>query len=179
MLKDNPSAGGWLRRVARNLCLNHLTRYRARWTLFSDFFHREDDGAAEELIPHLTCEPEAVEPSIDHEHVQQALLGLPAKQRVPLVLFHYEEMSYEEIATFLKTSLSQVKTDIHRGREALRDKIVRLRRQSDSGLPNLAGASIGAGLAPISDTGRTGLPASHQLVGRTKPTLGILQMLKP
>src|SRR6266404_5383408 len=30
-LKDSPTVGGWLKTVARNLCLNHLSRYRARW----------------------------------------------------------------------------------------------------------------------------------------------------
>src|SRR5436190_620246 len=29
-LKESPTVGGWLKTVTRNLCLNHLTRYRAR-----------------------------------------------------------------------------------------------------------------------------------------------------
>ena len=28
-LHSSPTAGGWLKRVATNLCLNHLSRYRA------------------------------------------------------------------------------------------------------------------------------------------------------
>jgi RNA polymerase sigma-70 factor (ECF subfamily) len=36
------------------------------------------------------------------------------------VLFHFEEMPYQEIAASLGVSLGKVKTDIHRGREALR-----------------------------------------------------------
>src|SRR5262245_66594638 len=42
-LRDNPAAGGWLKTVTRNLCLNHLTRYRARWQFFSEFFSEEED----------------------------------------------------------------------------------------------------------------------------------------
>ena len=41
-------------------------------------------------------------------------------QRVPLVLFHFENASYQDIATALGVSLGKVKTDIHRGREALK-----------------------------------------------------------
>ena len=48
---------------------------------------------------------------------------LPSAQRVPLVLYHFEDMSYEEIAAKLRVSLSKVKTDIHRAREALRKKL--------------------------------------------------------
>jgi RNA polymerase sigma-70 factor (ECF subfamily) len=39
------------------------------------------------------------------------------------VLYHFENLSYEEIAARLKVSLGKVKTDIHRGREALRRKL--------------------------------------------------------
>ena len=52
--------------------------------------------------------------------LERALQGLPAHQRVPLVLFHFQDRSYREIAELLGVSLSKVKTDIHRGRIALR-----------------------------------------------------------
>jgi RNA polymerase sigma-70 factor (ECF subfamily) len=55
--------------------------------------------------------------------VEQALQKLPPAQRVPLVLYHLEELSYEEIAAKLRVSLAKVKTDIFRGREALRKKL--------------------------------------------------------
>ena len=41
-------------------------------------------------------------------------------KRVPLVLYHFEDKSYQDIAALLNVSLAKVKTDIHRGREALR-----------------------------------------------------------
>ena len=39
------------------------------------------------------------------------------------MLYHLEGLSYEEIASRLKISLGKVKTDIFRGREALRKKL--------------------------------------------------------
>ena len=42
---------------------------------------------------------------------------------MPLVLFHFEEMSYQAIAEALRVSLAKVKTDIHRGREALKQEL--------------------------------------------------------
>jgi RNA polymerase sigma-70 factor (ECF subfamily) len=44
---------------------------------------------------------------------------LPPHQRVPLVLYHFDELSYQEIAGKLGVSLPKVKTDILRGRAAL------------------------------------------------------------
>ncbi len=52
--------------------------------------------------------------------LEAAVRQLPDPQRVPLVLFHFEERSYQEIAGMLGVSLGKVKTDIHRGRLALR-----------------------------------------------------------
>jgi RNA polymerase sigma-70 factor (ECF subfamily) len=54
------------------------------------------------------------------ERVERALQALPDHQRVPLVLFHFEGMSYQAIASALGISVGKVKTDIHRGRERLR-----------------------------------------------------------
>ena len=123
-LRDSPTAGGWLKTVATNLSLNHLTRYRARWSFFSDLFSgggEEDEREAEFAAPDDVNEDLAK--SDHHEIVEQALQKLPPAQRVPLVLYHLEGLSYDEIAAKLSVSLGKVKTDIFRGREALRKKL--------------------------------------------------------
>jgi RNA polymerase sigma-70 factor (ECF subfamily) len=51
--------------------------------------------------------------------VQDSLARLPEHQRVPLVLYHFEDLSYEDISRQLGVSLAKVKTDILRGRAAL------------------------------------------------------------
>ena len=123
-LRGSPTAGGWLKTVARNLSLNHLSRYRARWTFFSDFFHSTAEDEPQELeIP----APEKVEAELDqadrHQMVEAALQKLPPAQRVPLVLYHLEGLKYEEIAAKLNVSLGKVKTDIFRARQTLRKRL--------------------------------------------------------
>jgi RNA polymerase sigma-70 factor, ECF subfamily len=107
-LRNSPTAGGWLKTVATNLSINHLNRYRARWRFFS-----------EQEKP-IEIAAEAPEKSDRQEMLELALRKLPDSQRVPLVLFHFQEMSYDEIAAKLGISLAKVKTDIHRGKETLR-----------------------------------------------------------
>lgn len=123
-LNGSPTAGGWLKTVATNLCLNHLSRYRSRWTFFSDLFAGRDP---DEEQPADFAAPDDVGENLAradrHELLEQALQKLPAAQRVPLVLFHMEGMSYEEIAARLHISLGKVKTDIFRAREALRKRL--------------------------------------------------------
>jgi len=123
-LRNSPTAGGWLKTVARNMSLNHLSRYRSRWTFFSEIFHRSGDEEPQEIEFEA---PENLEENVAqadrHQLVERALQKLPPSQRVPLVLYHLEGMKYEEIAAKLKVSLGKVKTDIFRGREALRKKL--------------------------------------------------------
>ena len=59
------------------------------------------------------------------QRVEEALAKLPEHQRVPLVLFHFEDMPYEEIARKLRVSLAKVKTDILRARAALAQILAR------------------------------------------------------
>jgi RNA polymerase sigma-70 factor (ECF subfamily) len=124
-LATSPTAGGWLKTVARNLSLNHLTRYRNRWRFFSEL-DAEDaeggDGFAARL-PAPDTHEETLDRADQRELLEAALQRLPAAQRVPLVLYHFEDLSYEEIAARLKVSLGKVKTDIHRARAALRRRL--------------------------------------------------------
>jgi RNA polymerase sigma-70 factor (ECF subfamily) len=124
-LRESPTAGGWLKRVATNLSLNHLTRYRARWSFFSEMFAGSSEEEGEVNVEFASPDnlEEQLEQSDRHELVECALQNLPAAQRVPLVLYHLEGLRYEEIAEKLNVSLGKVKTDIFRAREALRKKL--------------------------------------------------------
>ena len=120
-LRTSPTAGGWLKTVATNLTLNHLSRYRKRWRLFSELpaqgsERKEDPEPAVEIFDTLFAETDAQERSAQ---VKEALERLPEHQRVPLVLYHFEEMAYRDIAQRLEVSVAKVKTDILRGRIAL------------------------------------------------------------
>jgi RNA polymerase sigma-70 factor, ECF subfamily len=111
-LRANPAAGGWLKTVATNLSLNYLTRYRKRWRFFS-----EESEAIELPLPDSA--PAELNAEQHRAAIDDALRRLPAHQRVPLVLYHFDDFSYEEIAGRTGVSLAKVKTDIKRGRAAL------------------------------------------------------------
>ncbi len=114
----SPTAAGWLKTVTTNACLNHLSRYRNRWRFFSELgeadAHRVDvrTSGPQDLG---TSGPQDLNSLLD-----LALRRLPPHQRVPIVLFHFDDLSYQQIAERLGVSVGKVKTDIHRGRETLR-----------------------------------------------------------
>ena len=120
---SSPAAPGWLKTVTRNACLNHLSRYRVRWRLFSELGRPDAEDSELTYEAGLMSDGSLtrdVEQAELHEQLEEAVRALPDHQRVPIVLFHFEDMSYQEIAATLRVSLGKVKTDIHRGREALR-----------------------------------------------------------
>ena len=138
MLSTSPSAGGWLKTVATNLSINHLQRYRKRWKFFSEF-GGGSDSADDDAPPVDFAAPDTFFESVDSEErrawVDEALSKLPDHQRVPLVLYHFEELPYDQIASRLGVSLAKVKTDILRARAAL----ARILSRSDASLKELAG----------------------------------------
>ena len=120
-LQNSPTAGGWLKTVATNMSLNHLSRYRKRWRFFSEIVrdHEDPDNGPEVEFAAPETFFDNVNASERREWVEEGLDKLPEHQRVPLILFHFENLPYDQIASKLGISLSKVKTDILRGRQAL------------------------------------------------------------
>jgi RNA polymerase sigma-70 factor (ECF subfamily) len=121
-LRTSPAAGGWLKTVATNMSINHLQRYRKRWRFFSEIKRHDDDGGEDQPEIEFAA-PDQFFSGLDQTErrtwVEQALEALPEHQRVPLILYHFDDLPYEEIAAKLGVSLAKVKTDILRGRTTL------------------------------------------------------------
>jgi RNA polymerase sigma-70 factor, ECF subfamily len=121
---QSPAAPGWLKTVTTNACLNYLQRHRARWRLFSEMQPATED--APDFESTLSADSSQIldlERADTKARLEQALRELPDHQRVPLVLYHLEDMGYQDIADRLGVSLAKVKTDIHRARLALRKRL--------------------------------------------------------
>jgi len=119
-LRTSPTAGGWLKTVVTRMAFNHLYRYRNRWRFFSDLPRNENED--EDVEPDFEA-PDTLLAELDTAErfalIERELAQLPRHQRVPLVLYHFDDLSYLEIAEQLGISLAKVKTDILRGRRAL------------------------------------------------------------
>ena len=126
-VRDHPGAAAWLKTVATNECLNHLTRYRSRWRFFSEMRRQDDKGEDVDYEMTLATEgtpADTLERADRRRQLAAAILKLPPHQRVPLVLFHFDQMTYQDIAARLGVSLAKIKSDIHRGREVLAKLLV-------------------------------------------------------
>ncbi|MBM3847571.1 MAG: sigma-70 family RNA polymerase sigma factor [Verrucomicrobia bacterium] len=115
----------WLFSIARNLCLNEIRR-RSRHPADSlDASEQDSEDAPRFQLPDPRAEEGSVTTSRSElfDLVEQAIRELPENQRTALLLCREEEMSYEEIASVIGTSLSAAKSLIFRGRETLKARL--------------------------------------------------------
>jgi RNA polymerase sigma-70 factor (ECF subfamily) len=140
-LRTSPAAGGWLKTVVRRLAINHLYRYRNRWRFFSELAHTGDGEDGEEIEFDFAAPDELLAKLDTAERfavVEGAIGQLPQHQRVPLVLYHFEDLPYADIAQQLGVTLAKVKTDILRARVALAKSLAHIDHSPSLEAPRLS-----------------------------------------
>ncbi len=56
----------------------------------------------------------------EDQELHNAILKLDEKYRIPLILFYFQDLSYQQIADVLNITLSTVKTRLHRAKDSLK-----------------------------------------------------------
>lgn len=108
--------GPWIRRVAANLCLNRLKR---REPVLVDL--EDEAGTGSGQVP--TPEASTVKRQ-DVEEIRRAILALPPAYRAVVELRHYQDASYQEIASALGLPISDVRSHLFRARRMLARRLV-------------------------------------------------------
>jgi RNA polymerase sigma-70 factor (ECF subfamily) len=110
----------WLYRIAVNLSLNTI---RKRQVL--SYLHESE--LLGRFLPSHDDPSERVEQEETATLLERAIAQLPEKQRAVFVLRYHDELSYEEIAKILKTSIGGLKANyfhaLRKVREHLRNEI--------------------------------------------------------
>src|SRR5579862_7075764 len=111
----------WLYKIASNLCIDQLRSRKAKGALSLDV---ELDEGREPAADNRTTGPEesAVRGAVQ-EVVHRAILNLPERYRVVVVMRHLQDMSVDEIARALSLPTGTVKTHLFRAREMLRERL--------------------------------------------------------
>ncbi|MGQ9707486.1 MAG: RNA polymerase sigma factor [bacterium] len=115
----------WLYRIATNVSLTRLRRRKMTGMVSLD----APVPASEDLkfdIPDTGQTPqEAFEQKRLRERLEQAVKQLPEEYRAVVVLRDLEGLSNEEVSRVLKLSVPAVKSRLHRGRLALRERLAK------------------------------------------------------
>lgn len=107
--------------IMRNLVFNE-SRRRSRKKEFS-IEEREDNFHIQSADSGTASPDEELLHGELQKAVDKAINDLPEKQRMAVILRRYENMPYEEIAQILELSISAVKSQLFRARNALRDSL--------------------------------------------------------
>ena len=105
----------WLLRITANACHDQMRFWRRRPAVSLDalVLEPEDDRGAQ------SPEDYALRQELGDE-IAKALAALPADQRLAVILYDIEGLSYEEISLVMTSSLGTVRSRISRGRARLR-----------------------------------------------------------
>ncbi len=121
-LKENRKFQSWLFRIAQN---SVFQKYRGKNPQFESL-DQEGPGESSE-IKKLADEVKSPEQDVLSDELEQVIQrvidSLPEKYRQVFVLSAIHKLSYQQISEIVGRSLASVKSDIHRARVEVRDKI--------------------------------------------------------
>jgi RNA polymerase sigma-70 factor, ECF subfamily len=113
----------WTFRVAHNLGVDELRRRKVRWVPLQRQ-DAEDETPWERELP--SAEPSPYQDLRNEQRggaIQEAIDALPGDYRELIVMRHYAELSYEEIAQLKRMPLGTVKNKLFRGRQMLKERL--------------------------------------------------------
>lgn len=108
----------WCMRIARNLSLDRIREnHRQSTGLMNDGF----DVLQEAPSPH-----DRTELRENMQQVEKIIASLPSKQRQVIHLRDVEGFSYSEICEILDLDMNQVKVNLFRARNTLRERLIKI-----------------------------------------------------
>ncbi len=112
----------WLFRIAQNAAIDRIRKRRLRLVSMDRPTEDSDDGGWE--FPSDDADPYSHSRNRERrDAIQQAIDGLPWEYRELIVMRHYGELSYQEIAQAKEMPLGTVKNKLFRGRQMLKETL--------------------------------------------------------
>ena len=110
----------WIMRITTNHVIDYRRKKKQNTVSLDDMEYAVSSGASPE---DSYIEKEAV------LALNKAVESLPDMYKVPIVLYHQQGLSYQEIATIIEEPLSKVKNRIFRGRKMLKDGLMGMSKE--------------------------------------------------
>lgn len=105
----------WLYTITVNVCKDRLRSWSFRHIFIHPFL-------ANASVTEKTPESDIIGAESKRE-LSERVLQLPVKYREVIILFYYEDLSYEDMMELLDVSYQTVKSRLHRARQLLKKKL--------------------------------------------------------
>jgi RNA polymerase sigma-70 factor (ECF subfamily) len=122
--EDDKKFSTWLYRIATNLSIDYLRKKRPGVYLDAEIPGADGVNMHAQLASEDPLPDERVVHKETRDVVLQEIDRLPPKYRAAIILKYLEDLSLKEISDILGIPVATVKTRIHRGREALKERLV-------------------------------------------------------
>lgn len=106
----------WLHRVAHNLCIDYMRRRRP-----------EGAGNIDHHADPVESQLDAVQRGATSQVVISAIVALPERQRVAVILTHYQDLTNIESAEIMNISVDALESLLSRARRGLRARLLPFR----------------------------------------------------
>lgn len=110
----------WLYRITYHCCLHHLERHKRERSLQAAI---QEEQILEEISTQKQAE-DLIELRDQQAIVREQMGKLPPRYRIVLILRHFHEMTYEEMATILSMPVGTIKTHLFRARNLLKARLL-------------------------------------------------------
>jgi len=111
---ENKAFKSWLFKICVNQFKDNYRQIARRKKLMKDDFETTN---AKDYVLAVAHSGESVEEQVEKKHIQALLISnidkLPEKQKVPIILFYYQQLKYAEIASILRIPEGTVKSRIN------------------------------------------------------------------
>jgi RNA polymerase sigma-70 factor (ECF subfamily) len=111
----------WVYRITVNTCLNRLRARKTRRSVPIEPITDDEESAPVLAEAHSEHPSAGLEREELEEKVREAMTRLPEAQRTAVLLRRFDELSYEEIAEVMETTVAAVKSLLARARSTLKD----------------------------------------------------------
>lgn len=124
--KGNSAFTTWLFRILTNCYLDQRKKEKNKQHLSLEGTMQTETGEMERQIEDESDGPEEkLERNAREESIRNAIRQLPDYQQAMLVMYHVENLSYEEMAESLDLPLGTVKSRLNRARLSLRELLIK------------------------------------------------------
>jgi RNA polymerase sigma-70 factor (ECF subfamily) len=124
MYKPKAKFTTWLYTICKNTCLKKLNKKKLNIVSIDDRMELQEGMVSRQVADSHT--PSPANSTLNNERVsivKAAIDSLPVNQKMVVILYRYDRLSYEEIAKVMGCSIKAVKSLLHRAKINLKEKL--------------------------------------------------------
>lgn len=128
--REESKLSTWIYRISINTCLDwKKKKNRLKSINFSNMVNEENKDQNIDIKDESMLPDEIIIKGEDQKQVHKLIYELSNKYKTVLIMYHFNEMSYKDIATALNIPQRTVETRLYRARRTLKDKISKMAKE--------------------------------------------------